>query len=344
MKSILDSIKGQHDETATDGLSRADGNDGTETISPTSSWLGTQELGVTEDDIVSWCPALLDTLLVDKSSNKNIIWATDGKSIHDVEHQADQEITSSQVTGEMRGTIRPRVAKAKEVQASRTKGKAEVFTPSWICNMMNNMVDRAWFGGDWQDKTGCSPFNNETDKQWETNSDDIPFTDLPDDGDKDAKSWQAYVRANRMEMACGEAPYLISRYDTTTGDAIALPDRIGLLDRKLRVVLENTWDDDERWRKWALVAVKSCYGFEYQGDSLLIARENMLLGWADAYRHRLGHAPSVDECMEVADIVAWNIWQMDAFTMCIPGTDVKCLIMNWDTGIPVEFERQVHRD
>lgn len=321
-------------------------DDGTpaEELTGTPAWLGSQGLGVTEDDIVSWCPALLDVLLADRSSGHNAIWATDGKSIHGVEHTADQEITPDQVTGEMRGTIRPRVAKARALQASRTKEKAEVFTPSWICNMMNNVVDRAWFGGDWDDKSAGSPFNDETDKGWVATSGDIAFPDLPSDGDKDAKSWQAYVRANRMEMACGEAPYLVSRYDTTTGDPIALPDRIGLLDRKLRVVQENTWDDDEAWREWALVALRSCYGFEYQGDSLLIARENMLLGWADAYKARLGHAPSADECMEVADIVSWNVWQMDAFTMCIPGTDTKSLVMNWDAGQPFEFEKQVKHD
>ena len=41
---------------------------------------------------------------------------------------------------------------------------------------------------------------------------------------------------NRMEITCGEAPYLVSRYDTTTGEPIPIGRRIGLLDRKLCVI------------------------------------------------------------------------------------------------------------
>ena len=308
---------------------------------PAPDWLGTGETYVTEDDIKAWSPALLDVLLSDRSTGRNIIWATDGESIHGVSHAAADEITPEQVAGERKGTIRPRVAKAKVLQASRTKEKAEVFTPSWICNMQNNVVDRAWFG---TDGDGGSPFNDEDGKGWVTKSGDVAFPDEPSvAGEDGARSWQDYVSANRMEMACGEAPYLVSRYDTTTGDPIPLADRIGLLDRKLRIVGERMWDADEGWREWALKAVRSCYGFEYQGDSLLIARENMLLGWADAYRARLGHAPTLDECLEVADIVSWNIWQMDAFTFCVPGTDEKSLVKNWDTGTSHPFELQVRK-
>lgn len=39
------------------------------------------------------------------------------------------------------------------------------------------------------------------------------------------------------------APYLASRYDTVSGAPIPLQARIGLLDRKLRVVNENAKDD-----------------------------------------------------------------------------------------------------
>lgn len=49
--------------------------------------------------------------------------------------------------------------------------------------------------------------------------------------------------ARRIEISCGEAPYLVSRYDTVTGEFIELLSRIVLLDRKLRVVTENTLAD-----------------------------------------------------------------------------------------------------
>ena len=333
------------DRVAHDGdrVSDASGTHATDTdaggLPQAPDWLGTQLTDITEDDILEWCPDILDALLADHATGGNIIWATDSHEGLGDGYGSDSQMLPGLVTGERRGTVRPRVTKAKEEQAKRTKGKAEVFTPSWICNMQNNVVDRAWFG---TDGDGGSPFNEETDggRGWEPTTGDIPFPDEPGDGDG-LRSWQAYVKANRMEMACGEAPYLASRYDTTTGETISIERRIGLLDRKLRVVRENTMDNDEDWREWALVALRSCYGFEYQGDSLLIARENMLYDWADAYRDRLGHAPSTEECLEVVDIVSWNIFQMDGFTYCVPGTETKSLLMNWEKNAYYPFEEQI---
>ena len=313
------------------------------------AWLGDESrIWVTEDDIAAWSPALLDALLADRSTGRSILWATDSHAGKGDGYGEGDGMSAALVTGENRGTVRPRVTKAKAAQAARTKGKAEVFTPSWVCNLMNNVVDRAWFGGE----ADGSPFNEESEDRrgWEPTEGDVPFPDEPplpwDDEGGDGgprRSWQGYVTANRMEMACGEAPYLVSRYDTTTGEPIPFRRRIGLLDRKLRVALENTMCDDEAAREWMLAALRSCYGFEYQGDSLLIARENMLWGWADAYRWRLGHAPSLDECLEAADIVSWNLWQMDAFTYRVPGTDDRAEIMNWATGTHHAFEEQVRR-
>lgn len=352
MESLFDTYaKDEEENTPAETGVRAKPSPVTATSSDSSpdtplatDWLGNPTIIVKEDDILEWSPRLLDALLADHATGGNILWATDSHTDKGDGYAPGDQVLPSLVTGDNTGTIRPRVTKAKSEQAKRTKGKAEVFTPSWVCNLQNNVVDRAWFGGSWDDATSGSPFNEESEdrRSWVPTDGEIGFPDEPCD-DPDARSWQAYVRSNRMEMTCGEAPYLVSRYDTTTGEPIPVERRIGLLDRKLRVVTERTWDDDEGWRKWALAALRSCYGFEYQGDSLLIARENMLLGWADAYRRRLGHAPSLDECLEAADIVAWNIFQMDGFTYCVPGTDAKSLVMNWDIGTYHPFELQVTR-
>ena len=48
------------------------------------------------------------------------------------------------------------------------------------------------------------------------------------------------MKAPRLEMTCGEAPYLVSLYDTTSGERIPTRQRIGLLDRKLRVVKSDS--------------------------------------------------------------------------------------------------------
>ncbi len=131
--------------------------------------------------------------------------------------------------------IKPRVLKTKEKQNNRTKGKAEVFTPSWVCNAQNNLVDNAWFESE-------NIFNREIEKGWETNIEKIKFPD------KKNKTWQNYVDERRLEITCGEAPYLVSRYDTVTGKAFELKDRIGMLDRKMRIVAENT-SSEEEWLK-----------------------------------------------------------------------------------------------
>lgn len=131
------------------------------------------------------------------------------------------------VNGEV---IKPRIKKTKEEQQARIRGKAEVFTPSWVCNCQNNLIDDAWFGY-------SGAFNTEGDKCWTATFSPVKFLE--------GKTWQDYVQENRLEITCGEAPYLVSRYDTVTGKEIPIKSRIGLLDRKLRVIGENVSDKDE---------------------------------------------------------------------------------------------------
>ena len=73
-------------------------------------------------------------------------------------------------------------------------------------------------------------------------------------------TWEKYVDARRMEISCGEGPYLVSRYDSVTGEEIPLMSRIGILDRKMRVINENT-ENEEEWFKWAQRAFQSVYGY-----------------------------------------------------------------------------------
>ena len=78
-----------------------------------------------------------------------------------------------------------------------------------------------------------------------------------------------YIDSKRLEITCGEAPYLVSRYDASTGEMIDIHKRIGILERKLRVVNENANDETE-WMKWAIRAFQGVYGYEYQGDNSYI--------------------------------------------------------------------------
>ena len=218
---------------------------------------------------------LLSLLLKDRTTNKNLLWATSNYKENGKGFDIYDYITISKVTGSNGNIIKPRIEKDKDIQLFRIKKNAEVFTPAWICNRQNNLVDDAWFGS-------SNIFNKETSNGWVTLERPIPFGRL--------KTWKDYVQLTRMEITCGEAPYLVSRYDTTTGELIPITKRIGLLDRKLRVISENTRSEKD-WVKWAVIAYKNIYGYDYQGDNFLLARENLLLTFADYYFDRFNVAP-----------------------------------------------------
>lgn len=299
---------------------------------------------------------LLNILLKDRTSNNNLLWATDEYSFLGDKYSINCQITIDLITGVNGEVIKPRVEKTKTEQALRIKQKAEVFTPSWVCNAQNNLIDNAWFEKE-------NVFNKELDKSWKTNNRKVSFSK------KLKKTWQDYVRDTRLEITCGEAPYLTSRYDSVSGEYIIVPERIGLLDRKLRIVYENT-ETKEEWVEWAKIAVKNIYGYDWQGDNVFLARENVLISTAEHYEYRFNEKMPVDLLKEFAEIVSWNIWQMDGLKFVIPNsckpietnqlnlfgeqkekkecegcrtnnyfkhTGMYCLIMDWKIQKPIEF-------
>ena len=245
---------------------------------------------------------MLKLLLCDKTTGQNIIFATNAYTDRIPPITEKSQITLETLSGFNEDIIQPRVAKSLEEQAERTRKKAEVFTPSWICNKMNNHCDTEWFGRE-------NVFNIENEQSWEPTKGKIEFN-------KD-KDWQKYVDSKRLEITCGEAPYIVSRYDTTTAELIPINRRIGILDRKLRVVNENT-ETEEEWLKWVYRAFQSCYGYEFQGDNLLIARINLLSTFVDYMKDRWDREPSTAELKKITNIIVWNIWQMDGITGTIP--------------------------
>ena len=265
-----------------------------------------KSIDIKENVLLKIDRSLLEILLKDKTTGKNIIWATDNYSKYGELYTSEKEIKIELITSRHGGVIKPRVEKSKEERLQRVRQKAEVFTPSWVCNLQNNLVDEVWFGRK-------DVFNAEKEHSWETTKEKIQFSD------EKGKTWQDYVNSNRMEITCGEAPYLVSRYDTVTGEYIEVPNRIGLLDRKLRVVAENT-DSREDWLKWATVAVQSSYGFEWQGDNILIARENLLFDVAEHYEAKFHEKLETQDLVGFAKVIAWNIWQMDGLKFVIPNS------------------------
>lgn len=262
----------------------------------------TNDIETTENDLFSRYPDILKILLKDKTTGKNILWGTKDYEYRGSSFEEYAEIQVYCVVGLFATEIQSRSEKSKEVQTMRVKAKAEVFTPCWICNEQNNLVDDAWFGRK-------NVFNTCEGKRWKATETPIVF--------EQAKTWKNYVDLKRLEITCGEAPYLVSRYDVTTGESLPILQRIGLLDRKLRVVCENC-NDEEQWYKWTERAYQSVYGYEFQGDSLLIARENLLYTFIDYYEYKFGVTPTLDKLKNIANIISWNIWQMDGLTCTVP--------------------------
>ena len=275
-------------------------------------------IDIIEDDLLGLGGDILHTLLADHTTGRNTIWAT-----HDYDYRGDgfrfgDSITVGSITGEDNHIIMPRMAKGSQQQRSRSQVMAEVFTPCWVCNAQNNLIDDAWFG-----RAGV--FNTENDDNtWTAN--DKP--QIPE-----GKRWMDYIKDTRLEMACGEAPYLVSRYDATTGVPIPIGERIGMLDRKLWIIHHNTPNLSlrmtksqkkvvkKKWLRQVYRAYQSVYGYEYQGDNLLLAREAMFVSYIEYYQAKwqTDKLPSMGSMQRIAEIVSCNIWQMDGLSYGIPG-------------------------
>lgn len=222
---------------------------------------------------------LLDILLIDQTTKKNMLWGTDS-----YEHLGEAFAPTAQmkpelVTGKNGKLIQPRAVKSREEQQRRTKEKGEVFTPLKIVEQMNKLID--------------APVINEA-------------------------NWLKYVAELKLEIACGEAPFIVTRYNPVAhGAVIKIENRVGFLDRKLQV-LSRYCATPKEWLKWARVAFQSSYGYEWQGDNILLARENLLYTLIDFYLDKFGQKPSLSIQEEFAEIISWNIFQMDGLKYVVP--------------------------
>ncbi|MGZ5208663.1 MAG: hypothetical protein ACXWB0_06565, partial [Sulfuricurvum sp.] len=92
-----------------------------------------KEVDIVEDDILKKYPKVLEILLYDQTTKQNIFWATDNYQHLGDDYHFSSQITIQLITGQNSKVIMPRVLKNKELQKTRSKEMAEVYTPSWIC-------------------------------------------------------------------------------------------------------------------------------------------------------------------------------------------------------------------
>lgn len=237
---------------------------------------------IAENELREQMPQILSILLIDRSTSKpsrkrNIIWANDNYATYGKNYQATSQIKPALITGRMEHLIKPRALKTANIQKQRTKSKAEVFTPTWIVKKQNDVLEQAF-------------------------QDDDLLT---------------YVQRKWLEITCGEAPYMATRYDMETGKLIPLVERVGFVDRKLAKINAHIQDKAE-WQLLVEKAYQASYGFEWSGDSLLLARENLLYTYRDYYVAKWHQEPSVTLLEVIATIISYNVFQMDGLKYIIP--------------------------
>lgn len=238
-------------------------------------------------------PTILDILLIDRTKStarttKNIIWANENYIRYGYkDYSAEAQIKPNLVTGNRGQLIMPRALKSREMQKERTKSKAEVFTPTWIVKKQNDEVDKDYL-------------NDEL---------------------------ETYVNRKWLEITCGEAPYMATRYDMKTGEIIPMDERVGFVDRKLKRINEEV-EDKAEWQRLVEEAYKSSYGFEWSGDSLLLARENLLYTYRDYYYVKWLEEPLYGLFEDIAEIISYNLFQMDGLKYIIPLSEKREKIIN----------------
>ena len=253
---------------------------------------------VLENDIRTKMPHILDILLSDRTTSSpktshNIIWANDNYKVYDaVSYAAKAQIRPELITGERDNLIMPRALKDVSMQKKRTKTKAEVFSPTWIVKKQNDAVDS-----------------------------DFKADDL-----------ETYTRRKWLEITCGEAPYMATRYDMGTGEVIPLVERVGFVDRKLARINKEVTDKAE-WQRLVELAYKASYGFEWNGDSLLLARENLLYTYRDYYIDKWREPPIYGLFEDIAQIISYNIFQMDGLTYTIPLSEKRERVQNYQISL-----------
>ena len=115
---------------------------------------------------------------------------------------------------------------------------------------------------------------------------------------------------------------MATRYDMETGEIVPLNERVGFVDRKLKRINEEVVDKAE-WQRLVVEAYKSSYGFEWNGDSLLLARENLLYTYRDYYFAKWLEEPLYGLFEDIAEVISYNVFQMDGLKYIIPLTEKR---------------------
>ena len=239
-------------------------------------------------------------LLIDKTTGKNIIFATDSYEYDPTEELTEDLIKNLIATKK----LLPRVYKSIEAQKERTKKKAEVFTPSWICKQMIEMCEPP---EDWQE------FVQST---WlEITCGEGVFLVSPYDA----------TTGKLIELK----------------DRVGVLDR--KLHSINKHIKQEDYEDEKSykraWMQWVIKAYQTTYGYEWQGDNLFIARVNLLQTFFDYFEDKWSYQVSNPKTVrKIIEIITYNIWQMDGLKDIVPFTDTYAKIKDWFKDEIIDFK------
>lgn len=243
---------------------------------------------ILENTIREQMPGILDILLIDRTTStpkkkKNIIWANENY----VKFCSKAYAATAQILPEL---VTGRMGNIIRPRALKSKEMQKERTKSKA-----EVFTPTWI---------VKKQNDEVEKDYI--NDDL----------------ETYVKRTWLEITAGEAPYMATRYDMETGEIIPLTERVGFVDRKLKRINIKV-DDKAEWQRLVVEAYKSSYGFEWSGDSLLLARENLLYTYRDYYFQKWLEEPTYGLFADIAEIISYNLFQMDGLKYIIPLTEKR---------------------
>ena len=243
---------------------------------------------ILENTIREQMPGILDILLIDRTTStskkkKNIIWANENY----VKFGSKSYAATAQMLPEL---VTGRMGNIIKPRALKSKEMQKERTKSKA-----EVFTPTWI---------VKKQNDEIEKDYI--NDDL----------------ETYVKRTWLEITAGEAPYMATRYDVETGEIVPLTKRVGFVDRKLKRINAEV-DDKAEWQRLVVEAYKSSYGFEWSGDSLLLARENLLYTYRDYYFQKWLEEPTYGLFANIAKIISYNLFQMDGLKYIIPLTEKR---------------------
>ena len=221
--------------------------------------------------------SVLETLLTDKSTRRPLVWPSGPE--HPAAWMSRDDL------------LRPD-KNAEDPQAEQ----AEFL--EW--NRKLNSLDAAWFGHE-------PAFNTESASGWQTLSEPVAFDD--------PFHWKKYVIRPVFLFQAGRGQALVFRPFALGAQPMPYEKRMGILDRRLRIISENTREESE-WLRWAESALQSLYGTDSSPLSIFQARLSAIMAVREAYAQRFGAQLPVREEKYMVTTLCWNLFQMDPVTGC----------------------------